>query len=406
MKLGPKHTKLAGYMGYLTQALIINFPPLLFITFINTYDLSISSISVLISVSFMVQLAVDAFAAKFSSILNIRATVVTALILATVGITGYSYLPEIIPSPFVGLLICTVISSIGAGFVEVLISPIIEACPTDGKSAAMSILHSFYAWGHAGIIILSTLFFGVFGLENWRILACLWTIIPMVGAIAFMLVPIYTLEGDKPVEKTEDNEGKKKSPFRSGIFLMFFVIMTCAGAAEQAMAQWASTFAESGLGVSKSVGDILGPCAFALLMGVARVIYAKFSDRLDLQKAIYLSSVVCIAAYLVAALSPNAVISLIGCALCGLSTGIMWPGTYSLAAQKIPRVGIQIFALLALGGDLGCALGPAVAGWIAELFSNDLRISFAISAIFPLIMVVLLLANKKDRRKELENGNK
>lgn len=402
MKLGPKHTKLAGYMGYLTQALIINFPPLLFLTFINTYNLSISSISVLITVSFMVQLAVDAFAAKFSSKLNIRATVVTALILATVGITGYSYLPEIIPSPFVGLLICTVVSSIGAGFVEVLISPIIEACPTDGKSAAMSILHSFYAWGHAGIIILSTIFFGVFGLENWRILACLWTIIPLVGAVAFMLVPIYTLEGDKPVENTEL---KKRSPLRSGLFLVFFVIMMCAGAAEQAMAQWASTFAESGLGVSKSVGDILGPCSFALLMGVARVIYAKFSDRLDLQKAIYLSSLVCIAAYLVAALSPNAVISLIGCALCGLSIGIMWPGTYSLAAQKIPRIGIQIFALLALGGDLGCALGPAVAGWIAELFGNDLRISFAISAIFPLIMVILLLANKKDRRKDIENGN-
>ena len=399
MKLGPKHTKLAGYMGYLTQALIINFPPLLFLTFINTYNLSISSISVLITVSFMVQLAVDAFAAKFSSKLNIRATVVTALILATVGITGYSYLPEIIPSPFVGLLICTVVSSIGAGFVEVLISPIIEACPTDGKSAAMSILHSFYAWGHAGIIILSTVFFGVFGIENWRILACLWTIIPLVGAVAFMIVPIYTLEGDKPVQNTKV---KKRSPFRSGIFLVFFTIMVCAGAAEQAMAQWASTFAESGLGVSKATGDILGPCAFALLMGVARVIYAKFSDRLDLQKAIYLSSLVCIAAYLVAAFSPNAVISLVGCALCGLSTGIMWPGTYSLAAQKIPRVGIQIFALLALGGDLGCALGPAAAGWIAELFGNDLRISFAISAIFPLIMVILLLANKKDRRKDLE----
>ena len=403
MKLGPKHTKFAGYIGYLTQALIINFPPLLFLTFINTYDLSISNISVLITVSFMVQLSVDAFAAKFSSKLNIRATVVTALILATVGITGYSYLPDIIPSPFIGLLICTVVSSIGAGFVEVLISPIIEACPTDGKSAAMSILHSFYAWGHAGIILLSTVFFGVFGLENWRILACLWTIIPFAGAIAFMIVPIYTLEGDKPVESKET---KKRSPFRSGIFLVFFVIMLCAGAAEQAMAQWASTFAESGLGVSKSVGDILGPCSFALLMGVARVIYAKFSDRLDLQRAIYLSSVVCIAAYLVAALSPNAVVSLIGCAICGLSMGIMWPGTYSLAAQKIPRVGIQIFALLALGGDLGCALGPAAAGWIAELFGNDLRISFAISAIFPLIMVILLLANKKDRRKELENGNK
>ena len=396
MALNAKHTKIAGYTGYLTQALIINFPPLLYITFINTYNISISTISFLIGTSFIVQLLVDLFAAKFSKKLNIRKTIVTALILATLGITSYAYLPDVMPTPFIGLFISTLVSSIGAGFVEVLVSPIIEACPTDGKSAAMSILHSFYAWGHAGIIILSTLFFKFVGIEHWRILACIWAIIPLIGVVAFSIVPIYTLKSDNE-ELTSD---KKRTPaFKSWIFLVFFIIMVCAGAAEQAMAQWASTFAESGLGVSKAVGDILGPCAFGLLMGVARVIYAKFSDRLDLRRFIFCSSAMCVFAYLLAAISQNPVISLIGCALCGLSTGIMWPGTYSLATQKIPNMGMQVFALLALGGDVGCAIGPAIAGWIAEFFGNDLRVSFGVSAVFPLIMVILLFFNGKKRKE-------
>ena len=399
MTLSAKHTKLAGYIGYLTQALIINFPPLLFITFINTYNISISMISVLIGTSFIVQLLVDAFAAKFSTRLNIRKTMIIALILAAFGISSYAYLPDIMPSPFIGLFISTFVASIGAGFVEVLVSPIIEACPTDGKSAAMSILHSFYAWGHAGIIILSTLFFKLIGIEHWRILACVWAVIPLIGMLAFSVVPIYKLASDTE----RDTQASSRRPaWRSGIFIVFFVIMVCAGAAEQVMAQWASTFAESGLGVPKEIGDILGPCAFGLFMGVSRVIYARFSHILDLRNYIFYSSIICVFAYLTAAISPSPIISLIGCAVCGLSSGMMWPGTYSLATERIPNMGMQVFALLALGGDVGCALGPAAAGWIAELLGNDLRIAFAISAIFPLIIVFLLLIhvrNRKDRSK-------
>lgn len=400
MTLSAKHTKLAGYIGYLTQALIINFPPLLFITFINTYNISISTISILIGTSFIIQLLVDAFAAKFSTKLNIRKTMITALVLASLGIASYAFLPDIMPSPFVGLFISTLISSIGAGFVEVLVSPIIEACPTDGKSAAMSILHSFYAWGHAGIIILSTLFFKLIGIEHWRMLACIWAVIPLIGMLAFSVVPIYRLDSD-----TDDNTvtAPKKPAWRSGIFVVFFIIMVCAGAAEQAMAQWASTFAESGLGVPKEVGDLLGPCAFGLFMGVSRIIYAKFSHILDLRNYIFYSGIVCVLAYLTAAISPSPIISLIGCALCGLSSGMMWPGTYSLATGRIPNMGMQVFALLALGGDIGCALGPAAAGWIAEFFGNDLRIAFAISAVFPLIIVILLLLYVRNRKEKNKN---
>ncbi len=394
MSLNAKHTKIAGYIGYLTQALTINFAPLLFLTFVNTYNLSLTKISTLVAISFSVQLLTDAFEAKFASRLNTRATVVTGHLLAVFGVTGYAYLPEIMPDPFIGLIICTTFSAIGAGIVEVLISPIIEACPTDGKSAAMSLLHSFYSWGQVGVVLLSTLFFKFVGIEHWRILACIWAIIPAAGAVAFALVPIYKLEADKDPHLKK----KKRSVGGAGLLALFFTLMVCAGAAEMVMSQWASAFAESGLGISKTVGDLLGPCAFALLMGTARVIYAKFSDRIDLGKFILFSAVLCIVSYLIAALSPYPLLSLIGCALCGLSVGVMWPGTYSLATASMSGVGVQIFALLALGGDLGCIIGPAAAGWIAGLFSDNLRISFLLASIFPIIIIsaLCLHGRKKD----------
>lgn len=385
MKLTAKHTLLASYVAYLTQALIVNFAPLLFITFVETYDISISSISTLIAISFSTQFLTDAFAAKFSGRLNPRATVIVGQLLAIFGITGYAYLPDIMPS-YVGLIICTVTSAIGSGIVEVLVSPIVEACPTDKKSASMSLLHSFYCWGQAGVVLLSTVFFVIFGIENWRILACLWAIIPTIGAIGFSLVPIYHLEG----EETNTNTTKKERK-RNHLFVVFFIIMVAAGAAEMAMAQWASTFAETALGVSKSVGDLLGPCAFAILMGSVRVGYARFSEKIDLKKFIFGSAILCVICYLVSAFAPHPVISLIGCALCGLSVGIMWPGTYSLASASLKNMSMKTFALLALAGDIGCTLGPAMAGWIAGLFGDDLKISFTASAVFPIVIIIFML---------------
>lgn len=396
MTLTPKHTKLAGYVGYLTQALAINYLPLLFVTFMDIYDISFTKLSLLIAISFTTQLLTDFFEYKFSSKLNLRASVVVAHILAVVGMTGYAYIPELTPTPFSGLIICVIISAIGAGLVEVLISPIVEACPTDKKSAAMSLLHSFYCWGQMGVTLLSTLFFKTVGIEHWKLLACIWAIIPAIGAIAFSIVPLYTLEGDSEAARAENGEKKQW-----GLFTVFFILMVCAGAAEMAMSQWASSFAEASLGIDKTTGDLLGPCFFAFLMGSSRIIHAKLSSKVALKPVLIFSAILCIVSYLTAALAPIPMISLFGCALCGLSVGVMWPGTYSLAAKNITNINMSAFALLAIGGDLGCTLGPAAVGWIAEHFGGDLKMSFLISAIFPIaILSILLIYGKKIKNRK------
>ncbi len=394
MKLTAAHTIRAGYVGYLTQAITINFAPLLFITFENTYGISLGKISLLIAVSFLTQLAADIFWAKFSDRLHPRFGAVLAHLLAVLGMTGFAWLPDLLPSPYLGLMISVMLAAVGGGIIEVLISPIVEACPTDEKSSAMSLLHSFYSWGLAGVVLLSTLFFSLVGIGHWRILSCLWAIVPAVGAVAFCFVPIYTL----PTE-TAEGEPKARSLFRSGIFWMFFLMMFCAGAAEQAMGQWASSFAESGLGVSKTVGDLLGPCLFAILMGTARVVYGRSGGRIDLRRFITVSAVLCIISYLLAALSPYPLLSLAGCALCGLSVGILWPGTYSLASARLPFGGVRMFALLAMAGDIGCLAGPTAAGWIAEACGNNMKVSFLIAIIFPaLILLACYLGFRRKSR--------
>ena len=394
MRLTARHTVRASYIGYLTQAITINFAPLLFVTFSESYGIGLGKIGLLIGVSFLIQLICDGLAAKFSSRVNTRAAVIAAHICAVLGMTGFAYLPELLPDPYIGLMISVSVAAVGGGIIEVFISPIVEAAPTENKSAEMSLLHSFYSWGLAGVTLLSTLFFIFVGIEHWRILSCLWAIIPAVGAVAFCFVPIYELD---EVAQTED---KRKDPLRTGLFWIFFVMMFAAGAAEQAMSQWASTFAQAGLGVSKALGDMLGPFSFAILMGIARVAYGRSGGKIRLIKFIVISAVLCIVSYLIAALSPYPLLSLFGCALCGLATGIMWPGTYSLASARIEGGGVRMFALLAMAGDMGCLAGPTAAGWIAEACGNSLQVSFLVSAIFPLmILLMVLLAFGKRKGK-------
>ncbi len=400
MKLTAKHTVTAGYVGYATQALVINFTPLLFITFENNYGISLGKIGLLIAISFLSQLVTDALAAKFASRLNTRTTVVAGHLCAVAGIISLATFPELLPDPFAGLTIATVLSAVGGGIIEVFISPIVEACPTAEKSATMSLLHSFYSWGSAATVLISTIFFATAGIQHWRILSCLWAILPLSGAFMFAFVPIYELDAD-----TE--EGRKKaqgrSLLRSGLFWIFFIIMFCAGASEMAMSQWASSFAESGLGVNKTVGDLLGPCAFAIFMGLSRVFYAFAGKKIKLTAFFTVSAILCTLSYLIAALSHLPVLCLLGCALCGLSVGIMWPGTYSLATARIDFGGVRMFALLALAGDMGCIVGPSVVGAVAEALGNDLQISFLISALFPIIILVLIpfvmLLTKRAARK-------
>lgn len=408
MKLQAKHTVRAGFVGYLTQAITINFAPLLFLTFEKEFGLSLGKISLLIAISFIVQFLTDAITAKFDRQLNTRALAIAAHVLAILGMTGFAYLPFVLPNAYAGLVLSVVLAAVGGGLTEVLISPIVEACPIEGrkKSATMSLLHSFYSWGVAAITLLSTLYFYFAGIEHWRILACLWAIVPAVGAVAFSVVPIYELNEAVAANESLAAAPKKQHPLlRLPLFWLCFAIMFCGGAAEQIMLQWSSAFAESGLHVSKAVADLLGPFSFAILMGASRVFYAFMSERIRLRRFITLSAVLCVASYLLAALSPWPLLSLLGCTLCGLAVGITWPGTLSLGAKNIPFGGVRMFALLAMAGDLGCMVGPTVIGWIAELFGNNLGLGFLVAAIFPAAIVVLSLCVSHVRNKQIKKQN-
>lgn len=383
MTLNSKHTVGAACIGYLTQAITINFAPLLFITFQKEYQISMGKISLLIGISFFSQLLTDVFIASFGERLNRRALVIAAHFCAVIGMSGFAYFPEILPSAYCGLALSVIISAIGGGIIEVLVSPIVEDCPTKNKSSVMSFLHSFYCWGLAGVILLSTVFFNLFGIEYWRILACLWAIVPSVGAIIFIFIPIY------PPSKEELGGENPPSKKRFSAVYVFFIMMFCAGASEQILGQWASSFAESGLGIPKSTGDILCPCIFALCMGISRMGYSSFGHKVSLELFVSVSSLVCVLSYLITAISPFTALSLFGCALCGLSVGIMWPGTYSLATKKLPP-SVKTFALLAIAGDVGCLTGPSAAGFIAAASKNDLRAAFLVASIFPIITLISL----------------
>lgn len=398
MKLSYRSTLVAGYVGYVTQAISINFSPLLFVTFRNQYDLSLTQISALIVVCFCIQMAADAATVRFPNLFRPRPTAVLAHLCAAVGVAGFGIFPRIMP-PFWGLLVATLISGAGSGLVEVMITPIVESCPTDKKSANMCLLHSFYCWGQAGVIILSSLFFLCFGVEKWPILALLWALVPTVGAILFSMVPLY------PIGDPVANQKQPRAFLKNGLFWAIVVMMISSGAAEITMSQWASTFAETGLGVDKTFGDLLGPGLFAILMGLARVFYAKFSEKISLSKYMAVCGCLCIASYLLASLAPASapILSLFGCALCGLSVGIMWPGNISNAAGLLPGSGLSMFAFLALSGDIGCLLGPAVAGTVADAFGGNIRISFLFSILYPVILLgalAYLKAHSKSTRPE------
>lgn len=394
MKFNVKHTISACFVAITVQAIILNFPPLLFVTFENELGISLAKISTLIAISFITQLAMDFTASKLPRVFNTRAMLVIGQICASVGLFCIALLPKIMP-PYPALVIGMVIAAFGSGIIEVLGSPTIEACPIENKSKILTVLHSFYCWGLVLTVIVSTVFFHFFGIENWEILTCIWACIPAINAIMFIKVPIYHTAIDLTVQKSN------KSVLHSFVFWALLGVMVCGGAAELSMSQWASSFAESGLGVSKTLGNLLGPCAFAALMGSARILYAKYSSRINLSAYMIFSAVLCIIAYLTAALSPIPVISLIGCAVCGFAVGIMWPGTLVMATENVSGGGIKMFALLALAGDLGCTVGPSSAGFIAQLFGHNLRIAFLFSALFPVIMIALILAICKNTKKTL-----
>ena len=394
-KLSYKHTIAAGYVGYITQAIVNNLATLLFVYFHKIFGIPYAEITLLITLNFITQLCVDFLSAYFVDKIGYRTVTVFAHFCAAAGLVGMAALPFIMP-PFAGLLVSVILYAVGGGLIEVVVSPMIEACPTEEKASSMSLLHSFYCWGTVAVIVFSTLFFALLGIGKWRILACLWALVPLTNAVYFMFVPIYTLTGK--------GEGMTvRELMKSGVFWLFVILMFASGASELAMSQWASALTETSLGVSKTVGDLLGACMFSILMGFSRVFYAKMSEKIDLVRFILFSGVLCAASYFVTAFSPSPVVSLIGCALCGLSVGIMWPGVYSVAAAGFKRGGTTMFALLALAGDLGCSSGPTAVGFISSRLGDDLKGGLAFGVIFPLLLIAGILIYRRTEKQNKKN---
>lgn len=385
-----RKTLLACYLAFITQAITANFAPLIFLTLHTTYDVPLGKIALIPTAFFFTQLLVDLFCAKYVDRIGYRVSVVASEILAAVGLVGLAVLPEITGNPYVGILISVVIYALGSGLIEVLASPIVEACPFPNKDSVMSLLHSFYCWGSVGVIAISTLFFAVFGIEKWRVLACLWAIVPIYNVFNFVTCPIEHL--------TDEGQGLSIGKlFSIPRFWIAIVLMVCAGASELSMSQWASAYVEAALGLPKNAGDIVGPCLFAVTMGISRVFYGKFGEKMDLMKFMAASGLLCLACYLLAALGGSPVLGLIGCVLCGFSVGIMWPGTISITSSAIPLGGTAMFALLAMAGDLGGSVGPYLVGQVTQNAGDNLKSGLLAGAVFPvvLLMSILLLRKKK-----------
>ncbi len=379
MKDGHK-TIIACYLGIVTQAVSANFAPLLFLTFREEFGLSLEQVALIPTLFFFTQLVVDLISARAVDRIGYRPCILAAEVFSAAGIIALAFLPSLLPDAFAGILICVIVYAVGSGLIEVLVSPIVEACPSDNKEGAMSLMHSFYCWGVVGVILGSTLFFSIFGIRNWRVLACLWSLVSLTGIYFFSVCPIgRTVEAEKsmPVSRL----------LRMPLFWLLCLLMVCSGAAELSMAQWASAFTESALRVSKAVGDLAGPCLFAVLMGAARVVYSRISAKADLTRVMLCSGVLCVACYLLAGLAGSPVPGLVGCALCGFSVGIMWPGTISTAARTCPAGGTAMFALLALAGDLGGAAGPSLVGAVSGAAGDNLRMGLLTAIVFPVLLI-------------------
>lgn len=397
MKSQYNKTITACFVGYIVQAIVNNFTPLLFLFFQKCYHIPISQITLLVTFNFGIQLLVDFLSVRFVDKIGYRISMMIAHVLAAAGLFLLTVLPEILPVSFIGILIAVMIYAVGGGLLEVLVSPVVEACPSDNKEKAMSLLHSFYCWGHAGVVLISTVFFYVVGIDNWKILAIIWTVIPIGNAFVFSKVPI------APLLEDGDTGLGLKELFRMKIFWILLIMMICAGASEQAVSQWASAFAEKGLGISKAAGDLAGPMAFAVLMGISRLFYGKYGDRINLEHFMIYSIFLCILSYLGISLFSIPLLNLIACAVCGLSVGIMWPGTFSKASAALPKGGTAMFALLALGGDIGCSGGPTLVGMVSGAFGDNLKMGILAGIIFPVLLLIGVILCR--RQKKITNYN-
>lgn len=382
----------AAFLGYVVQSIVNNFLPLLFIQMQSEFKMPLSKITLFITTNFIIQLLVDLLSTPLIEKIGYRVSMIISNACVITALTLLTILPTCMSDPFIGILISVLIYAIGGGLQEVLVSPIVEACPTKNKEAAMSLLHSFYSWGHVSVVLLSTIFFKFVGISNWRILALLWCIVPLTDLILFTFVPIAKLESDINGETLSFGV-----LFKNKVFWIMVIMMVCAGASEQGVNQWSSAFAEKGLGVSKEVGDLLGQMLFAFCMGTSRAIYGKIGERIELKKFMKVSTFLCILAYSIIIFVPDPTITLLACGLAGFSVGIFWPGTFSIASSGIRNGGTLMFALLALAGDLGCASGPTLAGAVMSLTNGNMRLGIGFAIIFPITMGIMLFISGKKR---------
>lgn len=381
-------TLTACYVGYVIQAMVNNLSPLLFVQFKRQFALDSAMLSFIIFINFGLQIIVDSLSAKITEKIGYRAGAILAQVFSCTGLVCLGVLPNVI-NPFAGIITATVLMAIGGGFVEVILSPVIEALPLGNKSGAMCFLHSFYCWGHIFTVLAATIYFNLFTIDAWRYLPVALAVIPLLNCITFAVCPLETLEGD-------ETPSSYKSIFTMRGFWLFPVLILASGAAEQAIAQWASDFAEIGLGVDKTLGDVFGTCLFALGMALSRTVYGVLGEKIDLKKAFVLCGGLLIGSYLLAALSPSAGLSLAGIAFGGIFVGLLWPGLYAVAGQAYPKGGTKMFGVLALFGDIGCTVGPTLTG----LVSNDIKTGLLFATCFPVIVficsVILLKRTKKN----------
>ena len=388
MQKNYRKTLIACYLGFVTQAVTANFAPLLFLTFHKDYQISLGQIALIPTAFFLTQLIVDALCARYVDKIGYRKAIVVSQVTSGLGLMGLAFLPEWLPDPFVGVILCVVVYAIGSGLLEVLGSPIVEACPFDHKEKVMSLLHSFYCWGSVGVVLFATGFFALFGVENWKWLAVLLAVLPFYNAINFLSCPIERL--------VEDGKGMSiRQLCKTPLFWVAVLLMVCSGASELSMAQWASAYAESALGLNKTLGDLAGPCLFAITMGISRVFYGKYGEKVDLTVYMLGSGALCLLCYVLASMTQNPVWGLVGCITCGFSVGIMWPGTLSITSARMPLGGTALFALLAMAGDLGGAFGPSLVGYATQMAGDNLRMGMRLGCIFPIGLMAGLLIMRR-----------
>lgn len=408
-----KSTVFACYRGYITQGIVNNLSPLFFVIFQNRFGISYVLISALILCNFVTQVITDVLAVRYVDRIGYRRAAVLAHFLAFFGLMMMGILPNILPVPYIGLVIATIINGIGGGLIEVIISPIVESCPGDAKASAMSLLHSFYCWGQVGVVLITTLLLRVIGEDLWFVIPALWAILPFYNLFRFLKVPLMPTV-------PEDERIPLKKLFASKIFLVAMLLMLCAGASELAMCQWSSLFAERALGVTKVVGDLMGPCLFAVFMGIGRTLYGIWGERIHLSRALALCAVLCILCYLGTALFQNPMLSLISCALCGFSVSLMWPGTFSLTAAAYPKGGTAMFGVLAVLGDIGCSTGPALMGAVSGAISSSAAVQNAFPGLtadqlglksgmlfcilFPALILLGIFLLNRFRRRDAESA--